>query len=258
MLLRAIVSLFLAFSVLALNGCLPVQGKIVTEEQLAPIKSNQAYIVIGEEIGEGNLVRMAVSLHMNGKLKKSKGIQLPDVISYWMTDMQRGYFHMEFKQLSSGRSGYRVWVIPENDIRAGGRSIVYIHSVSTARHHFTPTDMSKPFLNPSFFVPLEFASQGPDFYGNAFVVDRPGVYYLGDLKISGEMDKETYRSKHFQTLSWEVTNQGDIGSVEVYLESKGMGDMPFYDLSGAWQNIPTEKLLGYKRGELDFEYAQPK
>ena len=259
---RDLIVLVILLCGFAIVGGCNTQGDIIKSEKITAFDPTCAYIILNERLGNGNLVRMAVSLHMNGEVKKSKGIQLAGITYTAAHDMQRGAFLMDFLEIEQGRSGYRVWTVNAEELAEGGKCIFFVHSASNTKKHFTPfndpRNVKENLTAPSLFQPLETISNFDTFLGCPVQINGPGVYYLGTLSIEGSLGEEKIEGN---TRTLNILFRSEISSAvsegKAFQSKMGLQGLKFYDLSGAWRQISLDKVAAYKKGENSLEYIKP-
>lgn len=236
----------------AVLGICIISNSVMAKEKEIKIKPGCAYVIAGEKIGEGNLCRMAIGLTVSGKFIKNKGIQTPDMRSALLREIQLGYMGNEYIETDDSKFAYQIWEVPGGLIKKGGRAIVFIQSLSDEKSHFVQRD--KDFFAPSIFVPIEYNSQ-EEFFGNAFVMESDGIYYLGDIEISGELDVQNEDGKSVRTVAGlKIASKNNEDKAKKYLKSKEIDMNELVNVSGFWQRLPIANVAEYKKGSDKVSY----
>lgn len=230
------------FLMLLCSSCVSLSSQVKSEEKITQLEPNNAYIVIGQKISKGNLRRMSIALFANDKIVKSKGIQLPN--SKFAGPQLGGRFHNIFIIADSENHAYTFWKIPI-DLSSGTNCLLFLQSVSSEKAHFVPKVgplSGYAFRTGTNFVPLEYGAYDV-FWGSSFLAGKPGVYYLGEISISGYIGQEKEHRNwkgSYKTvdLNWTIDKSANLNKVKTFLSSIAEENYAFFDLSDTWKKIP--------------------
>ena len=244
-----------------LSGCAALSPSLITEENISQLDKKNAYVIVGQKLVKDktiknqntNLTHMSMALHINWDLPQST---LPASI------FTNGPF-FEFLLADSDSHTYRTWVLPGKMINSESRAIVFANMVASKDGFFIPFHSSLRPFNTGI-APLEKGRNTralETFKGNAFIIDKPGVYYLGEMELTGILEMAGglgFDKERGGLLSWNVETKAHKGQLEKYLFQKGLTDMPIHDLSNSWRELPMDKLYEYKAGEKDLPFQRLK
>lgn len=262
-------------SVFSFTGC--IDYKTYKSEQFRyPISPDKTYVVLGEKIGKGNITNVAYGLHINGHaIAKGKGVR---VVGTKLGCTPKGKNQIDFIVAPRNQMVYRIWEIDPKEIKPDGRALLFCCSLTSKKHCVIPRDNELIGLLVSWMGPVFFTKGDNDdlsFNGMAFELTKPGVYYLGNVTVTGELEKfdqDRYKkslksSASYQLMKSDLTlyalaNGGEFVSSRVraakkHLESLGISTASFYDLSKKWANLRYEDLDDYKNADADIFYAKP-
>jgi hypothetical protein len=273
-------SIVLLVFLLSLSGCF-LAPSYIQDAPIGNVNGENAYVVMKQKLGAGNLDRMGLTLYLNGRVKNgdTKGIELESADKFLPTIAVYG----ELKKVADGSpAAYHVWEIPADKLASGGAAaLMFIRNIESQKlavFGIAVPDMvygaqnspfecmlisipdgdaveekDKPVKRINLFsgIPLkdrnafkmlqENRLPGATFMGHYFIIDKPGVYYLGDMEVAGELSKlerENILGKDRIALKkFAVGVQDNPDQAKAYLAQWGLTPPGFYDLSPRWQDI---------------------
>lgn len=245
--------IILIFS-LFLPGCAGLLHTPIIKQEIIPEqRGNDAIIIVGEEIGEGNIIAMKAVLYKDGSIYPSvKGVviagqdKLPALVGEFG-------FDVDYAVAGKGRHVYRVFVIPEKIYKTGKNSILYVSSLRSKEFGFGHiiTRRTISYLPPIGCSNLIKTCMGEwEFKGASFKLDKPGIYYLGEIKVDGNISKG--KDKDWQELHAEhtLTFSKDIIRFRDYLSKNNLKDVSYVDLSDSWKIIDGKYFYDYIDGKM--------
>lgn len=197
------------------------------------------------------------------------------------------------KDTGADRHAYLTFVLNKDQLSEGGKSLLFFSTASRAMNPGGPSTSNKElrissvhyhyfgfgFLDGGYdplkpvraaIAPMEYMQfvwtkeqhenkelwANEPFKGNLFVVDKPGFYYLGDFKVSGNIiynlaeDDGRFKLHHIiGDFTVDVTN--DIARAEAFLKENAGVTTEIKDLSKGVKDIPLYDYVKFKEGELD-------
>ena len=246
--------LFLILAVL--TACGGLAPKMITEEAMGPYDPGKAYLVVGQQIGPGNLTRMAASLYLDEDSLGAKGVALPGAPD---PDIFLGKGETRFKLAGEDRRAYRVWVLDPKQFADGGRAFLFVNMVAAGEIAFADRYpfAGLPCLTCGLMAPIDMrdpdGNYGESFVGCPFLIEKPGVYYLGDLTVEADLT----RGDEGPLMDMSMSNTMDPARARAYMESKGVNTESFFDVSEAWRPLPLDSLGKYMGADPDLEYYRP-
>ncbi len=236
-------------------GCGSKKTKVYSHEQFErSILPGNTYVILGQEIGQGNIERVSFALHFNGYANaKSKGVQTPEAknITLKATDQ------IDFVITDRSKHAYRIWEIPFDDVQTNGRAMLFCQMFS--KHDFTWMPQSKTRIgrNNSWMAPIEYGKENY-FHGIAFTLVKPGIYYLGETVISGRLfeDKETDNIRT-SIENYRLGVRSNPEKAKSHLKSLRIEPSSFFDLSREWKELSWNDLGKYKKADSSVYYYAP-
>jgi hypothetical protein len=222
-------------------------------KQIVP---GNTYVVLGQTIGKGNIDRVAYALQMHGQVSiKSKGVQTPDAetMTVEFNDPQQIDF------LVTDRSGhaYRIWEINPGQVHENARALLFCQMFGKGDFVWMPHAHAKSKKSEAWMVPVEYGKEN-FFYGIAFFLTRPGIYYLGEAVISGTVFKQSSEQGSMISIGdYQRGIRSFPDRARSHLENFRIDTTDFFDLSGKWKKISWEDWMRYKKGDPSVSYATP-
>lgn len=242
------------FVLLLFTGC--AKTKVFTTEYFNhPVSPEKTYVVLGQSIGTGNIERVSYALHVNGNPDAlSKGVQIPTA------DYKKFKFpkQLNFLVTDASNHAYRIWEIDAKEIHDKGNAFLFCQMFSNSEFTWIPVSRTRiGFLKSSWMVPVEYQREN-HFYGIAFTLKKPGIYYLGEASIAGTLiSDESQGSKTILIGDYERRIQSLTPLVKSHLKTHGIDSDRFYDLSKEWKQFSWEDLADYKKGSDAVKYSSP-
>lgn len=266
MLLRFSSFLILVMS-MSLSGCgLHLNTPLVNQQSLQFDGDVYGYVIVGMGLGEeGNIDSMSSTLWFNGEVIAVNGVadravykeeKIPSCTSETASPG-------DILRINRGEKRYRVWVITEEMMKKNrGKGLLHLSAARTlheGKEHvgfckgYLPTigqfnrimynGFPTPFSYPSYTVrPLK--EEPWEFIGNSFSIDKPGVYYLGDISMNGYIDlSDTEKTGFAQIrqgsyfLFYRPEYTSDLKAVENYLQESHLASLPLLDKSSNWKTF---------------------
>ncbi len=293
----------LVFIVLITIGCSRhlklIPSSDVSEYYVPPVIPDNAYLTAGLEIGEGDIedIRYAL-LTLDETGNKSyvsiKGVYLTGTKAVGQklaikTPRMPHDYRTSLRETGEDRHAYVTFVLNEDQLSAGGKSLLFFYYASRAEKPGGPSASNsdlqvksyywrngsgaisssadplkpiKPSNAPMGFpfgmedVPI-YAVKDASFKGNLFAVDRPGFYYLGDFKVSGYIsdmgDVKDLRGKDVRKIriKWDTAIKNDISRAEEFLKEHASLNTQLQDLSLGVKDRPLSNYLKFREGTLE-------
>jgi len=236
------------------SGCSRLKTRVYPVEQLKhSVLPGNTYVILGQEIRDGNIRRVSHALYINGHMAISKGVVTPKV--YYMdlkTEDQ-----IDFLVTDRSNHAYRIWEIDPKEIKPEGRALVFCQMFGNDQFTRMPRSDTGIGKKTAWMTPVEYGKE-TFFYGIAFTLTRPGIYYLGEAAIGGSLFEQTDTGKKF--ISIGDFRRGVYASPEKavsYLKTLRIDTSIFFDLSGQWKKLSWDDLIPYKNADPNVLYAIP-
>jgi len=281
-----------------MSGCVSIVPKRV-EDTATVFQPDKAYVVINQNLQEGRLQRYGLAVFSSGKHLGTKGVVLRDSKIDGIGVTKPVYD--EITPVNSVSEGaYTVWEIPEKQIASGGvyglafvknlewlsekdneRKYIFgsavaniypgyqvspyecmqgIHSIDKDNIRFMRGAGTDPFI----FKKMKKMNSPEQFLGAAFMIDKPGIYYLGDMNLQlkksddfydGRIEKyrkiksfldnlNKFESEDIDGSNSKSDSKGNSSGIWVnhtglarYLKRSGYSGSDIYDLTSSWQDI---------------------
>ena len=99
-----------------------------------------------------------------------------------------------------------------------------------------------------------------DFLGNSFKITKPGIYYLGDIKIEGRIIRRNIKQNYSLFIKGSKSsdlllrvNQEisfDLSSAKLYIAETNLSKIPIIDMSERWDSkLSGNDWYHYATGE---------
>ena len=247
----------LAFVVSILLSVFGCTGRAYTPNYIADKADSgeHAMVVLGAEAG-GNVQSYLVALYLNGELVGMQGPIRGKSRKFWTA-----HHHFKYEQVDSNGHAFLVWQIPrEAFARRGPNAMAYVACISNESVNFFYFDAYKdlgvfsrppamglfPLVgtrNDDFKVgtPAHFNDGAPliDFQSCTFSVEKPVLYYLGDLSLKARLSKikdDADYELHSADIQFQI-NQGKY-RLEKFVNDNGLSGRNIIDFSNRWQSQP--------------------
>jgi len=247
----------LVLLVLALLFVLGCTGRTYTPNYIAKsqVSREQAMVILGTEAG-GNVQSYLVALYLNGELVGMQGPIRGKSKKFWTA-----HHHFKYEQVDSHGHVFLVWQIPQEAFaRQGPNAMAYVGCISNESVNFFYFDAYKdlgvfsrppamglfPLVgtrNEDFKVgrPAQFNDGAPltDFQSCTFSVEKPALYYLGDLALEATLSKIEDTADftlHSANIRAEINNEKN--RLNDFLNARGLSGRTIIDLSNKWQIQP--------------------
>ena len=242
-------------SILLFTGCGTKKTKVYSLEQFEhSILPGNTYVILGQEIGPGNIERVSYALHRNGNaMAQSKGVQTPEAknIRLKATDQ------INFVITDKSRHAYRIWEIPADDVQTDGRAMLFCQMFSKHDFVWMPQSNTRIGRKNSWMAPIEYGKENY-FHGIGFNLTKPGVYYLGEAAISGRL----FNEKKADNVSTSIENyrlgiRSNPEKAKSHLKALRIVPSSFFDLSREWEKMSWNDLEKYKKADPSVYYYSP-
>ena len=224
----------------------------------------QAMVVLGAEAG-GNIQSYLVALYLNGELVGLQGPIKGESNTFWTA-----HHHIQYAPVDSSGHTFLVWQVPREAFSSqGANAMAFVACISNESVNFYYFDAYKdlgvfsrppamglfPLVgtrNDEFQVgtPAHFNEGAPliDFQTCVFSVDKPSLYYLGDLSLEATIseveDKADY-TLHAADIQAHIDQEKD--RLEDFLKANGLSDRNIVDLSKSWRIQPMGRYYEMTR-----------
>ena len=253
----------LVFMLLFVLGC---TGRAYTPNYMADktISREQAVVVLGAEVG-GNIQSYLVALYLNGEPVGMQGPIKGKSKKFWTS-----HHHFKYAQVDSSGHAYLVWQIPQEAFALQGpNAMAYVACISNESVNFFYFDAYKDLAifsrppamglfplvgtrNDDFEVgtPAQFNEDAPllDFQSCLFSVEKPALYYLGDLSLEATVSKVEDNADytlHSADIQPRILQKKEF--LEDFLRVKGLSGRSIVDLSNRWQIQPISRYYEMTR-----------
>ena len=254
----------LTLMLLLLSGCATtsVLDRNQLNTDLSP--SESVYIIVGEEIGKGNINAFLVQLFIGGERYSGKGILLKEAYENKKTPKLLGgiFNNPDYLSVSDrDRHAYRIWKIPFSEISKNGKAIAYpalLHAgdnIEFGKFEGCNTGqilkVPAPFEYEKYLCWLQKQPEY-NFLGNSFEINQPGIYYLGEIMIKGtikQTDMSYIFGRDFSILPGKL-NEKKLYSL---LSEYKIENLPFFDFSNFLARLSGLDFNDYVNGKKSEE-----
>ena len=259
--------LYLIF--LLLTACAGLDLFYADSEIKKPITSENTALIVGLDLS-GNLTSAKLQLNMNGKNAKGVGSIMKGKMPERLKNKNNSPAEA-FVYTGDNSRGYIVFNLPEkiNDEKIK-EFLLYIHYINFSGYRPVQSPVIPGSLygtdkitgEKSWWEPYDYLIQGninlrnidpignikdPDwkFYGCRFTIEKPGIYYLGELKLYANLnigDKNSegditnlirMKGQNLEntTANVLITGYSNIEAFINFLKTNGIYEKNFFDYS---------------------------
>ena len=229
--------------------------------------ARDTFIMLGARLPrEGSKLTAAnFMLYTNGNRQLPKGIVVPGVYGDSVTSSAGGssiYDDTTYVETDAGRHAYRIWRIPNDQLVAGTplRVFIFVASVRAGGNIWGPFKMNQ-WPVPSKPWPIEWSQANSDAYfftGAVLDISSPGVYYLGDVELSGFVRDKTQGSERTIIAAVNTNVRADAAAAHAYFfRQSGLPSFPYFDGSTAWQKLPGSEFSTFLGGSMPDGWKPP-
>jgi len=272
---------FLLFIFPFLSACaLGSVYTLPTMEIKNPNTKQNAILILGLELSSYDLYSATVSINMNGRIQEAYGNLLKGKIPDDSQNKNSG--PQAFNYTRGGDHGYLVFEFPMNfDDKISVHCLTYLLSVAFRRVEVPPkTPKSIEIQNSlgqwKFYKDIGFDlkpglrnvhplgyKNDPNwtFYGCKFNLEKPGIYYLGELKLNlglsigvnipdGNIATQQILvapdiKNHTAALNGTISAYSDTNKFKQFLILNKVNEDIFFDYSKYWRQISQEEYLNF-------------
>ncbi len=211
--------------IISLTGC---GYPIIQKEVINPNTQDTATLILGANIGDGNITGMLLALYMNGEKMPFKGICVEGAYSGTVPSLipVLVWKNSDYVAANKNKTVYRAWEIPSSMIKSGGDGLLYITAVRAGKTAWAREIMSGLMSYPAPFTYEPFVSSWT-YTGNRFKITHPGVYYLGEIIVKGNME----RQGSGVLLDSKMKYESDLEKFNNYLSTQNLSGIKYTDLS---------------------------
>ncbi|WP_028321722.1 hypothetical protein [Desulfatiglans anilini] len=246
---------FLLIMLFAITGC---AGYPLTQTDInREVNNNAATIILGANLGDGNIDGMAFALYIDGEKILPKGIVRNGI--YKGSIPRKPILNPDpwdgitYTEADRDNHGYIIWNIDIEKFKNERESLIYLTSARSSETRIAP--YMEQFFSSGYLLPIEASIQSfhanylkslqkifrsdKDWYflGCAFQLSKPGIYYLGEYTF---INANLTQTEGFDFIEKLLTYKNrridtDNENVKNILTNAQISNRELYNFSSSWK-----------------------